>query len=383
MADKKQKRQTREEAEKELLGLLDDSELATHHSTGFLTIDKLLGGGVPSNGTMMIWGLPGSGKTTFLYIMMAQMIRDGKKVLYVPTEKWDKRYLLNALGLPHDIDAKELRKYIWIRDGNEQEDVIRFMLKTAAYKFVDAIILDSVSAFVPIEMMQEVVDGSFGAVALTNNKLLRRLPKICAKNNISFVFTGQVRVDMAAQGNYTAYTVPGGMLAMKHASSIIVQTKRPEQVLLKSQVGGGGDEDKKKLAKLAFSMDFNVVEARSVGCYANTSVTPTVIVTDSVPKPDLGDEILTIGDLYGVFSNKEDEPLFGKVSPLSIRKYNGRLLGNRSDARDIINSDGALLDELYNVVRAAIIHANAVNVIGIPNSYDDLQFEEAEIEDEL
>lgn len=361
---------TKEDIEKQLLAELPKLSRASYSSTSSLVVDKLLGGGVPSGATIFLWGTPNSGKTTFVHLIMAQMIRENKKVLYVPTEKYDLLYLLNALGLPQDITDEELRKYIWIYPKNEQETTVNFMLKVAQHKFVDTIVLDSISAFVPMDLMFEAADGQFGTSAKINNILLRRLPKICSLQNMSFIFTGQVRQEMGVT-NYVSYIVPGGMLAMRHASSIELQFKRSVNSPLK------GQENKDE--RLAFEMDITVISARSVGCIGGSKANPVVLVQDSIPRIDNGSEILEIGDIYGLFSDKDGNPLIGDVNALSIRKWKDRVLGNYQSAREIINNDLDLLEELYATIRQAIIHSNTAKVVGVPNSFDEAEIDEDEL----
>jgi len=356
-------------------GLLKNTpptQLSEHWSTSSLIVDQLLGGGIPNNGTIFMWGLPNSGKTTLLYLIMAQMVREGKRPLYVPTEKWDKRYLLNALGLPRDISEEELLKYIWIYSGYGQETTIDFMLKVAQYCHdeyfnVDAIILDSISAFVGDEYAYDIGDPAFGAAAKTNNQMLRRIPKICSIQNIPFIFTGQVRMDMTANNTKGVYyTTPGGKLAMGHACSIELQTKRAATVALKD-----APIDLKDI-RFAYTMDINVARSSSTGCYGGSRATPVILVTDSIPKIDMGVEILEVGDQYGIFTGKDGKVLIGNVNALSIRFYKGVQLGNYQQARLAINDNPNLAEELFNLVRSEIAKGNKISVVGIPNSFEDI-----------
>lgn len=372
MAKKPIEKQTPKQIAEGLLKKTPPTQLSERWSTSSLIVDQLLGGGIPSNGTIFMWGLPNSGKTTLLYLIMAQMVREGKRPLYVPTEKWEKEFLLNALGLPYDISEEELLKYIWIYPGYGQDTTVDFMLKVAQYCHdehfkVDAIILDSISAFVGDEYAYDIGDPAFGAAAKTNNQMLRRIPKICSIQNIPFIFTGQVRMDMTANNSKGVYyTVPGGTLAMRHACSIELQTKRAPTVPLNSA------PIELKDIRFAYTMDINVARSSSTGCYGGARATPVILVTDSIPKIDVGVEILEVGDQYGIFTGKDGKVLIGNVNALSIRFYKGMQLGNYQQARIAINDNPNLAEELFNLVRSEIAKGNKISIVGIPNSFEDI-----------
>jgi DNA repair protein RadB len=55
-------------------------------STGIPSVDRLLGGGLDSDGVTEIYGEGGSGKTLFCLDLAVRVARDGRWVLYVDTE---------------------------------------------------------------------------------------------------------------------------------------------------------------------------------------------------------------------------------------------------------------------------------------------------------
>jgi hypothetical protein len=227
---------------------------------------------------------------------------------------------------------------------------------------VDAILLDSISSFVPSAYARDIVDPAFGGASKGNNSILRKIYGFTSHNHMPFIFTGQVRQDITK--TYYSLTVPGGFKAMQHASSIALQCKSTKISKLKDQV----DED----VQLAYQMDITVMRSGKIGCYGGSKAYPVILVTDSIPKIDVGAEIMDIGDQYGIFYDKDNNLLVGKVNALTTRFHNGQKLGNYQQCRETINNDPNLAEELYELVRQAIMRGNRVVPVGIPNSFEDI-----------
>jgi circadian clock protein KaiC len=90
-------------------------------STGVDRLDQILGGGLPRQSIVVVGGLPGSGKSTLVFHMMAEAVRRGAGAMlvtttYQPTSKLRAQYnrlnFLGPTGVLDNIDFRELNDNI-------------------------------------------------------------------------------------------------------------------------------------------------------------------------------------------------------------------------------------------------------------------------------
>jgi predicted ATP-dependent serine protease len=97
------------------------------YSTGVLTLDNVLGGGIPSGRIVEIYGPESSGKTSLALCVLAEAQQLGERVAMIDAEHaFDAKYA-KALGLNVDDlvfatpdtgeDALEVRRAPWLRLG--------------------------------------------------------------------------------------------------------------------------------------------------------------------------------------------------------------------------------------------------------------------------
>lgn len=119
------------------------------YSTGILSLDSVLGGGIPRGRMVELFGMPSTGKTT-LALQIAKVILDSGGCVYVV----DMEQALNAdyikiLGLdPNKLLISQPD------NGNEALEMAEVAIKGG----VQLVIIDSVDALVP----KQEVDGDFG-----------------------------------------------------------------------------------------------------------------------------------------------------------------------------------------------------------------------------
>lgn len=87
----------------DLLSKYSPNQCKEFVSTGSITLDKMLGGGINPGSMYAFWGAPGAGKSTITCQIAKRFCKEGKRVLFIDAEK--------ALN-DNQIDSFGLRKYI-------------------------------------------------------------------------------------------------------------------------------------------------------------------------------------------------------------------------------------------------------------------------------
>ena len=77
-------------------------------SLGCKSIDEMLGGGIESGSLTLLYGEAGSGKTTICMILARDVIRQGKKVIYIDSEGISADRLMQISGTDFETVMKNL-----------------------------------------------------------------------------------------------------------------------------------------------------------------------------------------------------------------------------------------------------------------------------------
>lgn len=181
-----------------------------HIPTGSIIIDWLIGGqpnqlgvppcpGLPKGRLCNIYGMESSGKTTLALTTAATTIANGGRVCFIDWEHAiDLRYVA-ALGIPQDEDKFYLSQPTDLETGM---GIIWVMARGG----VDLIVIDSVGAGVPKELMEKDVGevGDIGRLGLLSQKwgvFLPKLKEAIAKSGTSVIGISQLR-DKISSGGY-------------------------------------------------------------------------------------------------------------------------------------------------------------------------------------
>lgn len=192
-------------------------------STGAISLDVSIGGGVPKGRYTVIDGPESSGKSTIGISIAKNCIKQfGEKALYIDQENqmvYD--YIMDLLG---DVDKD---KFVLAKPDNSNN----------AFKMIEAgieteefgvIILDSIAALSPIkEQKDEFEDANVALISRDLAKFFRRNSFRLRTKKVAVVFINQVR-DLI--GSYVkAYTTPGGH-ALKHYASVIISLSKGQEI---------------------------------------------------------------------------------------------------------------------------------------------------------
>ena len=190
-------------------------------SSGSLTLDKALGGGIPKGRIVEVYGPESSGKTTLTLHMIAEIQKNGGIAGFIDAEHALDPVYAEKLG----VDINNL--YISQPDSGEQAlEICETMVRSGA---LDIVVIDSVAALVPkAEIDGDMGDSHVGLQARLMSQALRKLTPVISKSSCSVIFINQLREKVGIMfGN--PETTTGGR-ALKFYSSVRIDVRRIESV---------------------------------------------------------------------------------------------------------------------------------------------------------
>lgn len=139
------------------------TEVSQRVSTGVDRLDQLLGGGLPRQSIVVVAGLPGSGKSTFAFHMMAEAVCRSAGAMLVttthqPTSKLRAQYnrlnFLGPTGVLDNFDFFELNDTIMEQDTSAQNQTLMRLLNAVVgrvqEKAVGIVAIDSFRAITDV-----------------------------------------------------------------------------------------------------------------------------------------------------------------------------------------------------------------------------------------
>ncbi|WP_342263223.1 MULTISPECIES: recombinase RecA [unclassified Spiroplasma] len=200
-------------------------------SSGSLLLDMAIGiGGYPRGRVIEVYGAESSGKTTLaLHHAISEVQKSNGKAAFIDVEHALDPNYAQKIGVI-------LEQLIIVQpDSGEQAlGILEVFVKSNA---IDLIVIDSVAALTPqVELDGEMSDQTIGAQARLMSKALRKLNSYIAKTNCLVFFINQIREKVGIIFGNPEIT-PGGR-ALRFYSSLRVELRRSEQILLNSQLVG-------------------------------------------------------------------------------------------------------------------------------------------------
>ncbi|MEX0668525.1 MAG: recombinase RecA [Candidatus Saccharimonadales bacterium] len=218
-------------------------------STGSLSLDIALGGGIPKGRVIEIYGPEASGKTTLALHTIAEAQKTGGTVAFIDAE--------------HALDP-EYSKKIGVKldqillsqpdTGEQALDIAETLVRSNA---VDIVVVDSVAALVPkAEIEGEMGDAHVGLQARLMSQALRKLTGAISKSKTTVIFVNQLRMKIGVMfGN--PETTSGGQ-ALKYYSSVRIEVRRTQAI--KQGEEAVGNHVKAKVVKNKVAPPFKVAE---------------------------------------------------------------------------------------------------------------------------
>lgn len=155
-------------------------------STGSLSLDLALGGGMPLGRIVEIYGPESSGKSTICLQVCAEAQKKGYNVAYIDLENALDRKYMQQLGC-------DLKNMIISQpsSGEEAFNIAEVLLKN---NYVNVIVFDSVASMLTkAEINGEVGDSFIGVQARLMSAGLKKITPLASKANCLCIFTNQIR----------------------------------------------------------------------------------------------------------------------------------------------------------------------------------------------
>ena len=193
-------------------------------SSGSLSLDLALGGGIPEGRIIEIFGPESSGKTTLSLHAIAEVQKNGGRAAFIDAEHALDVQYAKKIGV--DIDALLVSQ----PDSGEQAlEIAETLVRSGA---IDIIVIDSVAALTPqAEIEGNMGDPQMGLQARLMSQALRKLTSIVNKTKCSVIFINQIRMKIGVMfGN--PETTAGGQ-ALKFYASLRLDVRRIDKILEK------------------------------------------------------------------------------------------------------------------------------------------------------
>jgi recombination protein RecA len=190
-------------------------------SSGSLSLDIALGGGLPRGRIIEIYGPESSGKTTLTLHAIASIQSDGGTAAFVDAEHALDPQYAKKLGV--DIDS------LLISQPDNGEQALEITEKLVRSNAVDLVVVDSVAALVPqAEIEGEMGDSHMGLQARLMSQALRKLTGVINKSKTTVIFINQIRMKIGVMFGNPETTTGGN--ALKFYSSVRMDIRRIGQI---------------------------------------------------------------------------------------------------------------------------------------------------------
>ncbi len=190
-------------------------------STGSLSLDIALGGGVPKGRIIEIYGPESSGKTTLSLHVVAEVQKSGGVAAFIDAEHALDPSYAKRIGV--DIDKLLVSQ----PDSGEQAlEIVETLVRSNA---VDIVVIDSVAALVPqAEIEGDMGDSHMGLQARLMSQALRKLTAIISRSKCTVVFINQLRMKIGVMFGNPETTTGGN--ALKFYASVRMDIRRTSQI---------------------------------------------------------------------------------------------------------------------------------------------------------
>ncbi|BAY16211.1 recombinase A [Nostoc sp. HK-01] len=218
-------------------------------STGALTLDLALGGGLPKGRVIEIYGPESSGKTTVALHALAEVQRLGGIAAFVDAEHALDPTYAAALG----VDIENLL----VSQPDTGEAALEIVDQLVRSSAVDIVVIDSVAALVPrAEIEGDMGDAHVGLQARLMSQALRKITGNIGKSGCTVIFINQLRQKIGITYGSPETTTGGN--ALKFYASVRLDIRRIQT--LKKGTEEFGNRVKVKVAKNKVAPPFRVAE---------------------------------------------------------------------------------------------------------------------------
>ena len=198
-------------------------------STGSLSLDIALGGGIPKGRIIEVYGPESSGKTTLTLHAVAEIQKQGGTAAFIDAEHALDPAYAERIG----VNIGNL--LVAQPDNGEQAlEIVETLVRSNA---VDLIVVDSVAALVPqAEIEGEMGDSHMGLQARLMSQALRKLTGVINKSHTTVIFINQLRMKIGIMFGNPETTTGGN--ALKFYASVRLDIRRISQIKSGEEVIG-------------------------------------------------------------------------------------------------------------------------------------------------
>jgi recombination protein RecA len=288
-------------------------------SSGAMTLDIALGGGLPKGRVIEIYGPESSGKTTLALHAISEIQKAGGVAAFVDAEHALDPTYSAALG----VDINNL--LVSQPDSGEAAlEIVDQLVRSAA---VDIVVIDSVAALVPrAEIEGDMGDSHMGLQARLMSQALRKITGSISKSGCTVIFINQLRQKIGI--TYGSPETTTGGTALKFYASVRLDIRRI-QTLKRANDGEYGNRVKVKVAKNKVAPPFRIAEfdiifgkgISTVGCLVDLAEETGVILRRGAWYSYEGNNLAQGRD--NTVKHVEDNPDFGaKIQQQVLDKLN-------------------------------------------------------------
>jgi len=218
-------------------------------STGSISLDIALGGGIPKGRIIEVYGPESSGKTTLTLHVISEAQKRGEIAAFVDAEHALDPEYAKRIG----VNTKEL--IVSQPDSGEQAlEIVEALVRSNS---VDVIVIDSVAALTPrAEIEGEMGDSHMGLQARLMSQALRKLTGIVSKSNCTVIFINQIRMKIGVMFGNPETTTGGN--ALKFYSSVRIEVRKAAQIKQGENIIG--NRVKAKVVKNKVAAPFKTAE---------------------------------------------------------------------------------------------------------------------------
>ncbi|MEH2168276.1 recombinase RecA [Nostoc sp.] len=284
-------------------------------SSGALTLDLALGGGLPKGRVIEIYGPESSGKTTVALHALAEVQRNGGIAAFVDAEHALDPTYAAALGV--DIDNLLISQP---DTGESALEIVDQLVRSAA---VDIVVIDSVAALVPrAEIEGDMGDAHVGLQARLMSQALRKITGNIGKSGCTVIFINQLRQKIGVTYGSPETTTGGN--ALKFYASVRLDIRRIQT--LKKGTEEFGNRVKVKVAKNKVAPPFRIAEfdiifgkgISTLGCVVDLAEETGIIVRKGAWYSYNGDNISQGRD--NAIKYLEEKPEFAEEIKKLVRE---------------------------------------------------------------
>ncbi|EKE6061129.1 recombinase RecA [Salmonella enterica] len=308
-----------------IMRLGDESRLTVERiSTGSLTLDIALGGGLPAGRIAEIYGTESSGKTTVALTVIASAQRQGLQCAFIDAEHALDPAYAASLG----VDTTGL--LVSQPDTGEQAlEITDALVRSGA---VGVIVVDSVAALTPkAEIEGAIGDAHMGVHARMMSQAMRKLKGNINTGKAVVIFINQLRMKIGVSFGNPETTTGGN--ALKFYASVRLDVRRTGAIKNKD-TEVTGSETRVKVVKNKVAPPFRQAEFR-------------IMYGEGISRVE---EVLTLAEACKLI-----------IRTGAWYSYNGERLGQgRDNTVDWLKQNSHLLDELERKVREHYLRGDAV-----------------------